>query len=263
LQCNELFMADEQTVRGQCAAGFGSLGPRGLKTKIYADLEVAAMRNFTCGANEDDYHFINVNMGRDFVPETVIDLRNGVEGDCCPVCRGNLKSLRGIEVGHIFKLGTKYSDALNAVYRTADGEEKAIVMWSYGIGISRTLAAAVEQNNDSNGIIWPMPIAPYHVIIIPVNTKKEEQMQAAIDIYENLISHGVEVILDDRDERAGVKFKDADLIGIPVKITIGPKSLQENQVEVKKRWSEETELVAVDKVVDVICAIINEGMENK
>ena len=261
LNCSELFMADESSVRAQCAAGFGSLGPLGLKTKIYADLEVAAMRNFSCGANEDDYHFINVNMGRDFIPEAVVDLRNAVEGDGCRLCSGNLKALRGIEVGHIFKLGTKYSDALNAGYRTADGEEKAMVMGCYGIGISRTLAAAVEQNNDNNGIIWPMPIAPYHVIIIPVNTKKEEQMQAAEDIYEKLIRLGVEVILDDRDERAGVKFKDADLIGIPVKITIGPKSLQEKQVEVKKRWADETELVSIDAVVDVICKIIKEGLE--
>jgi len=136
-----------------------------------------------------------------------------------------------------------------------------MVMGCYGIGISRTLAAAVEQNNDNNGIIWPMPIAPYHVIIIPVNTKKEEQMQAAEDIYEKLTRLGVEVILDDRDERAGVKFKDADLIGIPVKITIGPKSLQEKQVEVKKRWADETELVSIDAVVDVICKIIKEGLE--
>ncbi len=261
LNCRELFMADESSVRAQCAAGFGSLGPLGLKAKIYADLEVAAMRNFSCGANEDDYHYINVNMGRDFVPEAVVDLRNAVEGDLCPLCNGNLQALRGIEVGHIFKLGTKYSDALEAGYRTADGEEKPMVMGCYGIGISRTLAAAVEQNNDNNGIIWPMPIAPYHVIIIPVNTKKEEQMQAAEDIYEKLIRLGVEVILDDRDERAGVKFKDADLIGIPVKITIGPKSLQEKQVEVKKRWADDTELIDIDKVVDVICAIIKEGME--
>ena len=263
LKCSELFMADEASVRAQCAAGFGSLGPVGLKTKIYVDLEVAAMRNFNCGANEDDYHLTNVNMGRDFAAEAVADLRNAVEGDGCPVCGGNLKALRGIEVGHIFKLGTKYSDALDACYRNAAGEEKAMVMGCYGIGVSRTMAAAVEQNNDNNGIIWPMPIAPYHVIIIPVNTKKEEQMQAAEDIYEKLIKRGLEVILDDRDERAGVKFKDADLIGIPIKITIGPKSLQEKQVEVKKRWADDTELVAIDTVVDVICAIVKEGMGEK
>lgn len=263
LNCRDLVMADESSVRAQFAAGFGSLGPLGLKTKIYVDLEIAAMRNFSCGANEDDFHYINVNMGRDFVPEAVVDLRNAVEGDACPVCSAKLNALRGIEVGHIFKLGTKYSDVLNACYRTAEGEEKPMVMGCYGIGVSRTMAAAVEQNNDSNGIIWPMPIAPYHVIIIPVNAKKEDQMQAAENIYEKMKARGVEVILDDRDERAGVKFKDADLIGIPVKVTIGPKSLQENQVEVKKRWSDESELTPIENVVDVVCAIIQGEMENR
>ncbi|MFA7078811.1 MAG: proline--tRNA ligase [Syntrophomonas sp.] len=263
LGCNQLFMADEGSVREICAAGFGSLGPVGLKAKIYLDREVIHLQNFSCGANEDDYHFINVNVGRDFVPEAVVDLRNAVEGDPCPVCGGSLGAMRGIEVGHIFKLGTKYSDVLEANYRNAEGEEKAMVMGCYGIGISRTMAAAVEQNNDSNGIIWPIPIAPYHVIIIPVNSKKDDQMQAAQDIYEKLIQSGIEVILDDRDERAGVKFKDADLIGIPVKITIGPKSLQEKQVEVKKRWEDETKLVAIDGVVAVIHSIISEGMGQK
>ncbi|MEA4925394.1 MAG: proline--tRNA ligase [Syntrophomonadaceae bacterium] len=260
LNCNNLFMADEATVREICGAGFGSLGPRGLKIPIYVDLEVTRMRNFSCGANEDGYHYINVNLGRDFTAEAIIDLRNAVEGDACPVCSAPLHALRGIEVGHIFKLGTKYSDALNACYRTANGEERPMVMGCYGIGISRTMAAAVEQNNDNDGIIWPMPIAPYHVIVIPVNAKKEEQLRAAEDIYEKLKARDIEVILDDRDERAGVKFKDADLIGIPVKITVGPKSLQENQVEVKKRWSETTELVAIDSVVDTVYAIIRGEM---
>lgn len=263
LQCSQLHMADEASVRAVCGAGFGSLGPVGLKAKIYVDLEAAQMQNFSCGANKDDYHLKNVNIGRDFVPEVVADLRNAEEGDNCPLCGGILKSLRGIEVGHIFKLGTKYSDALNACYRNADGEEKAMVMGCYGIGVSRTMAAAVEQNNDSNGIIWPIPIAPYHVIIIPVNAGKEDQMKTAGDIYSRLLEKGIEVILDDRDERAGVKFKDADLIGIPVKITIGPKSLQEKQVEVKKRWEDQTRLVPVDEVVDVVSSIIREGMDRK
>ena len=263
LGCNQLFMADEGSVREKCAAGFGSLGPVGLKAKIYLDREVVHLQNFSCGANEDDYHFINVNVGRDFVPEAVVDLRNAVEGDACPACGSPLRAIRGIEVGHIFKLGTKYSEALEANYRNAEGEEKPMVMGCYGIGISRTMAAAVEQNNDSDGIIWPIPIAPYQVIIIPVNNKKDDQRQVAQDIYEKLINLGLEVILDDRDERAGVKFKDADLIGIPVKITIGPKSLQEKQVEVKKRWEDGTQLVAIDGVVEVIHSIISEGMAQK
>lgn len=261
LGAKQLFMADEASVRERCGAGFGSLGPVGLKLKIYADLEIAVLQNFSCGANEDNYHFSNVNMGRDFMPEAVTDLRNAVEADPCIVCGASLQSIRGIEVGHIFKLGTKYSDAMGTTFINADGEEKAMIMGCYGIGVSRTMAAAVEQNNDVNGIIWPIPIAPYHVIIIPVNTKKEDQMQAATVIYQELLAEGIEVILDDRDERAGVKFKDADLIGIPIKITIGPKSLQEKQAEVKKRWEGETELVSIDKVVDTIKGIIAAGMK--
>ncbi len=257
LNCNQLFMADEDLVREHCGAGFGSLGPVGMNLKIYADLEVRMMRNFTCGANEDDYHLMNVNIGRDFVPEAVVDIRNAVEGDKCPLCNSYLKTTRGIEVGHIFKLGTKYSQAMEAVFLDQNGKEKLMVMGCYGIGISRTMAAAVEQNHDENGIIWPIPIAPYHVIIIPVNTKETEQMNIAESIYAQLLKCGVEVIIDDRDERAGVKFKDADLIGIPIKITIGPKSLQKNQVEVKKRWEEKAELVSVDSVVGKIMDIIN------
>ncbi len=256
LQCQDIFMADEGTVREQCAAGFGSLGPVGLKIKIYADLEIEAMQNFTCGANQDDYHYINVNPGRDFLPESYIDIRSAVEGDICPACGGTLQAIRGIEVGHIFKLGTKYSDAMEASYRDQNGQDQAIVMGCYGIGVSRTMAAAVEQKNDDFGIVWPMAIAPYQVIIVPVNAKKEEQMEVANRLYAEFQAEGIEVILDDRDERAGVKFKDADLIGIPLRITIGPKSLQENQVEVKKRWEEEIILVDMDKVVQTVIDIV-------
>lgn len=256
LGCNELVMADEENVRRSSGAGFGSLGPVGMDVKIYADLEVAAMKNFACGANEDDYHFKNVNLGRDFVPEAILDIRNAVAGDPCPLCQAELKMLRGIEVGHIFKLGTKYSDVMGATFRDQNGQSLPFVMGCYGIGISRTMAAAVEQNSDENGIIWPIPIAPYHVIVVPVNSNNEEQIQAANSIYKILEQEGLEVLIDDRDERAGVKFKDADLIGIPVRITIGPKALQENKVEVKKRWEKEVELVEIDKVRERVLDII-------
>jgi prolyl-tRNA synthetase len=256
LGCNELVMADEENVRRSSGAGFGSLGPVGMDVKIYADLEVAAMKNFACGANEDDYHFKNVNLGRDFVPEAILDIRNAVAGDPCPLCQAELKMLRGIEVGHIFKLGTKYSDVMGATFRDQNGQSLSFVMGCYGIGISRTMAAAVEQNSDENGIIWPIPIAPYHVIVVPVNSNNEEQIQAANSIYKILEQEGLEVLIDDRDERAGVKFKDADLIGIPVRITIGPKALQENKVEVKKRWEKEVELVEIDKVRERVLDII-------
>jgi len=257
LQVNELFMADETTVREQCGAGFGSLGPVGLNLKIYADPEITRLQNFSAGANQDDYHILNINLGRDFVPEKIIDIRNAQAGDLCPHCGGTLQSTRGIEAGHIFKLGTKYSDAMDATYRDQNGQDQPIVMGCYGIGISRTMAAAVEQKNDNDGIVWPLPIAPYQLIIVPVNSKKEEQMQAAERLYREFASRGVEVILDDRDERAGVKFKDADLIGIPVRITIGPKSLQENQVEVKKRWEKENILLTMEQVVDYVLEILN------
>lgn len=258
LGCRELYMADDPSVREACGAGFGSLGPVGLNIKVYADLEVAGMRNLTCGANQDDYHFINVNPGRDFVPEDYVDIRNAVEGDLCPVCGQPLKTMRGIEVGHIFKLGTKYSQAMNATVLDQNGQAVHLVMGCYGIGISRTMAASIEQNHDEDGIIWPMPIAPFQVIIVPVNAKKEEQMNTALALYHELQELGVEVLLDDRDERAGVKFKDADLIGIPVRITVGPKALQENQVEVKKRWEKEIHNVAIEQVADTIMEIIRQ-----
>ena len=259
LGCNQLFMADDDSVRSACGAGFGSLGPVGMDIKIYADQEIAGLRNFTCGANEDDYHYINVNPGRDFLPEDYVDIRNAVEGDLCPVCGHPLKAARGIEVGHIFKLGTKYSQAMNATVLDKNGQSVHIVMGCYGIGISRTMAAAVEQNHDENGIIWPIPITPFQVIIIPINVKKQEQMEAALSLYNELQELGLEVLLDDRDERAGVKFKDADLIGIPLRIVIGPKALQENQVEMKKRWENEIYNIAIDQVAGTIMNILKEG----
>lgn len=257
LACNGLFMADERTVIDACGAGFGSLGPVGLNLKVYADLEVSKLYNFACGANEDDYHYLNVNLGRDFLPEKILDLRNAVVGDLCPECNEQLSLIRGIEVGHIFKLGTKYSQALKATFLDAEGQENPMVMGCYGIGISRTMAAAIEQNYDDNGIIWPMPIAPYHVIVVPVNVKNEELNAAALSIYNELTAAGIEVILDDRDERAGVKFKDADLIGIPIRITLGPKSWQENKVEVKKRWEDENILVDRNALLETVKNIIN------
>lgn len=258
LGCNELFMADDATVRAACGAGFGSLGPVELNVRVYADLEVAQMRNISCGANEDDYHYINVNPGRDFLPEAYADLRNAVEGDPCPGCGAPLKTARGIEVGHIFKLGTKYSRALGAAYLDQQGQALPMVMGCYGIGVSRTMAAAIEQNYDQDGIIWPMPITPYHVIIVPVNIKKEDQREVAVNLYQALQERGLEVLLDDRDERAGVKFKDADLIGIPIRITVGPKSLQENQVEMKKRGEKEIQNVAIDQILDTIVAAVHD-----
>jgi len=259
LQCDELYMAEDIQVKQKCGASFGSLGPVGMDVKVFADLEIKQMKNFACGANQDDYHYINVNVGRDFIPEMYVDLRNAVAGDRCPLCSGKLQKARGIEVGHIFKLGTKYSEAMNAVFLDSKGKEQPLVMGCYGIGISRTMAAAIEQNHDENGMIWPVSIAPYHVVVVPVNSKNENQMNAAWSIYNDLLDQGIEAIIDDRDERAGVKFKDADLIGIPIRITIGAKSLQQNKVEVKKRWENDVTLVDISAISTVVREIINDS----
>jgi len=259
LGCNQLLMADEYLVRQECGAGFGSLGPVGLTVPVYADLEVPLMPKISCGSNRDDYHYSQVRYGRDFKATAVLDLRSAEVGDPCPHCEGHLLKMRGIEVGHIFQLGLKYSEALNATYLDKDGQQKPFVMGCYGIGISRTMAAAVEQNHDQDGIIWPIPIAPYQVIVVPVNVNKSEQWEAAWRVYKQLDNMGIEVLIDDRDQRAGVKFKDADLIGIPLRITIGPKSLQENQVELKKRWESETHLVGIDQVAAEVAEIIKKA----
>lgn len=256
LGCCDLVMAGEETAREILGAGFGSLGPIGLDLPIYADLEVEQVQDAICGANEDDFHFINVNPARDIKIDTLVDIRNAVAGDPCPHCQSQLELVRGIEVGHIFKLGEKYSRVLDATFLDSNGESQVMIMGCYGIGVSRTMAAAVEQNHDENGIIWPIPIAPYQVIIVPVNSSQKDQVEAADKIYRQLMGAGVEVILDDRDERAGVKFKDADLIGIPLRITIGPKGLKEDKVEVKKRWDDAVELVSIDKVYEHIKAIL-------
>ncbi|MCX7710029.1 MAG: proline--tRNA ligase [Clostridia bacterium] len=248
LGCIELEMADAETVSSITGAAVGFAGPVGLKVELVADLEVAEMKNFVVGANETGYHLKNVNINRDFKASAVIDLRNIVEGDPCPKCGAPVKVAHGIEVGHIFKLGTKYSDALNCVYLDENGKENPMVMGCYGIGVNRTMAAVIEQNNDDNGIIWPMSVAPYHVTVVPVNTTDSLQMEIAEKIYSELQASGVEVILDDRNERPGVKFKDMDLIGIPVRITVGKKA-GEGIVEYKLRKAGEVKEFTVEEAI--------------
>jgi prolyl-tRNA synthetase len=234
LNCIELEMADPDTVAKITNAEVGFAGPIGLDIDIIVDPEVEGMVNFIVGANETGYHYINVNINKDFKAAAVIDIRNIVNGDSCPVCKEKIKTARGIEVGHIFKLGTKYSEALGCKFLDSNGKEQVAIMGCYGIGINRCMAAVIEQNSDENGIIWPVSIAPYEVIVIPVQTKNEEQMKVADEIYEKLKKKGIDVIIDDRDERPGVKFKDADLIGFPIRITVG-KKVSENIVEYKLR----------------------------
>ncbi len=249
LGCNLLVMAAESDVRSALGAGFGSLGPVNNPLKIYADNAVQHLVNVGCGANEDGFHFIHVNPGRDFVPYAYADLRNAAPGDPCPCCGRPVGAMRGVEVGHIFKLGEKYSRAMNATYLDQSGKVQYMVMGCYGIGVSRTMAAAVEQNNDAHGMTWPMPITPFQVIIVPVNAKKADQMEVAEQLYHDLENAGLEVLLDDRDERTGVKFKDADLIGIPIRINVGPKGLALGQVELKLRREEEAEMIALPDIV--------------
>lgn len=249
--CLALEMAEEEDVVKKVGCNFGSLGPVGLQgIKIYADLAVKQMVNLVCGANEEAYHYINVNPGRDFQVEGYYDLRMMQEGEACPKCGQKLDSARGIEVGQIFKLGTKYSEALGATYLDENGKTQVIHMGCYGVGVSRTMAATVEQNHDENGMIWPKSIAPYHVVVVPISAKDEKQMAIAEQIYTDLQKRGVEVMLDDRNERPGVKFKDADLIGYPLRITVGKKAVEEQIVEYKLRTAAENEIVAVGEVVE-------------
>lgn len=251
LGCNELELADTEAVMRITKAEVGFAGPLGLDIDIIVDLEVETMKNFVVGANETGYHLKNVNVFRDFKPSAIKDIRNITEGDRCPKCGAPVKLSRGIEVGHIFKLGTKYSKALNCVYLDKNGKEQVMIMGSYGIGVGRTMAAIIEQSYDENGIIWPISVAPYHVIIVPVNQSDEEQVNIAEKIYSMLISEGIEVLIDDRDERPGVKFKDADLIGIPIRITVGRK-VGDCIVEYKLRKSKEIREVRIEDIVSEV-----------
>ncbi len=256
---DDLELAEPFMVRQLTHAEVGFAGPVGLDIDVYADKEVAMMKNFIIGANETGYHYENCNINRDFAPNTIADIRVIEEGDKCPKCGKPIKTAQGIEVGHIFKLGTKYSDALGLKYTDETGEAKTVIMGCYGIGVTRCIAAAIEQGGDENGIVLPPAIAPYHVIIIPVNSKEEEQVKLAEKIYEELRAKGIEALLDDRQERAGVKFKDADLIGIPVRIVAGKKS-GESIVEYKKRTDSEACEMSADDAVLKAFEYIKENM---
>ena len=227
--------ADENAMGAATGCVGGFTGPTGLHDcKIVVDSELVGQRNLCAGACKVDHHILNVNYGRDYTGDIVTDLKLIQEGDPCPVCGSPVKIVRGIEVGQVFKLGTKYSLSMGAFYKDEEMKDHPIVMGCYGIGVTRTLAAIVEQHHDGNGIVWPMAIAPYQAIVTVVKTDEPEQMALGEELYNELTRAGVEVLLDDRDERAGVKFKDADLIGIPLRITVG-RGATERQVEFKKR----------------------------
>ena len=235
LGTTEIRLASAETVSAISSAPVGFAGPVGLTgIRIIADYAVKAMRNFVVGGNKNDTHLLNANWERDFAVEAFLDLRLARAGDRSPRSDDRLQEAKGIEVGHVFLLGTKYSQAMNATFLDADGQETLAIMGCYGIGVSRTAAASIEQNHDDKGMIWPVPIAPFHVHLLPV-TASEQVVQTAGMLYDACIEAGVEVLWDDRDERAGVKFNDADLIGAPFHVTIGDRGLKQGVIELKQR----------------------------
>lgn len=253
LGTDELEFADEKDVEKISGAPVGFAGPVGLKgIKIYADKAVTEIIDGVTGANAVDSHIIHVSYGRDYKADEIDNLRQAVEGDMCTKCGSKLVKTRGIEVGHIFKLGTKYSAKMNASYLDESGKTTPYVMGCYGIGITRIAGACIEQNNDQFGIIWPLSIAPYKVAVVPVNMKESAQAEAADKIYNELIESGIDALFDDREFSVGVKLKDMDLIGLPIKVVIGPKSLAEGHVEIKLRRDGTTYVVAVAEAVQKV-----------
>jgi prolyl-tRNA synthetase len=248
-----LRMAEAAEARTACGATFGSIGPVGLSIPVIVDRSAAVLADFACGANRDDWHYTGANWERDAHITQVADLREICEGDPSPDGLGTIDIKRGIEVGHIFQLGQKYSAALNAQVLDDNGKSQTLSMGCYGIGISRIVAAAIEQNHDDNGICWPESMAPFRVAIVPLNMNKSEAVAAAaIQLYEQLQALGIEVLLDDRNERPGIKFADMELIGIPHRIVIGDRSLTEGQVEYKQRTEADAHNIPLHNVIDFL-----------
>ncbi len=241
-------LADITTIEEATGGPLGFSGPIGLNIPLYADRDVLFMEDFVVGGNDKDVHITGVNID-DFTVKGFYDLKIAKEGDLCPRCGSTHFSKRGIEVGHIFKLGLKYSKSMNAVFLDSAGKEQFMVMGCYGIGVSRTVAAAIEQNHDESGMILPFAIAPFEVDVLPVNTSHDETMRVSREIYEVLLERGIDVILDDRDERPGVKFKDCDLIGIPIRVTVGERNLKEGMIEVKLRQTGESQKVRREEII--------------
>ncbi|SDZ84141.1 prolyl-tRNA synthetase [Desulfuromusa kysingii] len=256
-----VLMAEEEVVQEATGAPTGFAGPIGLSIRVVADAEVKTMADFVIGGNAVDVHVVGANHGRDFEVSQFADIRQAVAGDPCPRCKeGKFESWRGIEVGHIFKLGIRYSEAMNATVLDAQGQAQPLVMGCYGIGVGRTVAAAIEQNHDENGIILPMPLAPFQVLVTLLNPKDDQVREAAEKLYQQLLDLNIEVLLDDRDERPGIKFKDADLIGIPLRVTVGARSLKEGNVELKVRESGAVTMVSVDEIVVQLQQLVAQGL---
>ncbi|GMT42528.1 MAG: proline--tRNA ligase [bacterium] len=259
LETDQLEMASPEKVKEITNASVGFAGPKGLKCRIVADFSIKGFANGVSGANEDDFHVLNVFEGRDFRVKIYGDIRNVIQGDACPRCAESILSFhRGIEVGHVFRLGTKYSKAMKAVFLDPNGKKKTIVMGTYGIGIARIAAAAIEQRHDDHGIEWPFSIAPFHIIILPLNKNDKKVADTAASMEEELENAGYEVLLDDRDERAGIKFNDADLIGVPLQIVVGSRGLKNGEIEIKIRKDGRKMHVKLDDLKEKLTEIISE-----
>jgi len=245
LGAEQVELADPQNVAEVTGAPMGFAGPVGLKVRMIADHAIKGMRNFVTGGNRQDLHLLNVNMERDFQVDLFGDLRMVTPEDSCPRCGEDIRFGRGIEVGHIFKLGTKYSKAMRAVFLDEKGSEKLIVMGCYGIGVGRTVAAAIEQNHDRDGIIFPISIAPFEVVILPLQMHEKNVVEAAEKIYRELSDEGLDVLIDDRDVRAGIKFNDADLLGTPIRVMVGMRNLKEGQAEIRMRSESESTIIPI------------------
>jgi prolyl-tRNA synthetase len=255
LGANDVVLAGDNAVKEVTGAPVGFAGPVGLKIPVYVDSEVASMSDFVVGANAADAHIMGVNVGRDFQPTATGDYRQAAPGDPCPRCDGGVfRGYRGIEVGHVFFLGTKYSKPMGVSFLDVDGKEKPAEMGCYGIGVTRIVAAAIEQNHDKDGIVWPVPLAPFEVAVLELQQDDDGVIATAKKIYEELTQAGIDVLYDDRDERAGVKFKDADLIGIPYRIAVGKKGLADGVVELKLRKGTEVRKVKIDEIVPLVVA---------
>jgi prolyl-tRNA synthetase len=246
LKAAKVELAPPDVIEKVTAAPVGFAGPVGLKIPIWADYDVAGVAGAIVGANAADAHFTGASRGRDFEVTQFADLRNAGDGDPCPRCNGQLALRHAIEVGHVFKLGTRYSDALSARFLDEKEQLHSAIMGCYGIGVNRIIAALIETNHDENGILWPMSLAPYEVLLTPLNVNQQEVMDVANQLYDELTHAGIEVLLDDRDQRPGVKFKDADLIGIPLRVVIGGRSLKVGQLEIKWRWKEAAEMIPLE-----------------
>jgi len=260
LQASEVELAGPAQVEEITGVPAGFLGPVGLDIPVVMDRDVATLRNVVTGANEKDHHLVNVNPGRDFTAVKTGDIRAVTEADYCDSCGGKLALSKGIEVGHIFKLGTKYSAALKATFLDDQGRERPFIMGCYGIGVSRVVAAAIEQNHDKDGMIFPLPIAPFQVILLNLSPKEEAVTRAADDLYQQLLSQGIEVLYDDRDERPGSKFKDADLVGIPFRVMVGKTFAKEELVEIRRRADGKLSKVRYLEAADTLRDLITKEM---